>query len=146
MPATLLADKIISSTELNRRSGEILAQALDNPITVTNRNGDCVILGRELAAKLFQEEKHLTYVMDLANYILARFCGVAWTALGQEFHWLDGFEKDDVLEFFREYCETLRNRTTAPVDLDDVIHEWQESALALQNQELIGVIESTKGS
>ncbi len=144
MSPTLLADRIISSTELNRRPAEILAQALENPVTVTSKNGDCVILGREFAAKLFQEEQHLNYMMGLAEYILARFCGVAWTALAQEFRWLDGFEKEDILEFFKEYCDTLRNRTAAPADLEDVIHEWQESALALQNEGLLRMVESAK--
>lgn len=142
MTTTLLADKIVSATELNRRPSEILALALDSPVTVTYKGGDCVILGRDSAAKLFQEEKHLTYLMGLANYMLARFCQASWNALGQEFRWLDGFDKEDVLEFFREYCETLRSRTSRAADLENVLHEWQESAAALRNGDLLAVVES----
>jgi hypothetical protein len=143
---SLLADEIVSSTELNRRPAEILAKALENPVTVTTKNGDCVILGRDLAARLFQDEQQLRYLIGVAEYVLARFFAVAWTPQAAEFRWLDGFEKDDVLEFFKEYCETLRDRNSTPADLAHIIHEWEESAAALQNKVLIHVVESTRKS
>lgn len=52
MALGLFRDRIVPSSELNRRSGQVLREAYVRPVTVTRPHGDLVIMNRSLAASM----------------------------------------------------------------------------------------------
>ena len=134
----MLGDLVITPSQLNRRSGLFLRQAVTRPVTVRMKEADLVILRRDEAANLYQEDATLRRLERLAAYILGRF-GAKSVSQPDELAWLDVFENDDLLEFFGEYRDILRAALEERAgwnDVDAVLHEWKESAFALRNKEL----------
>ena len=56
------------------------------------------------------------------------------------FVWLKVFDSDELAEFITEILNAFQDLSSGINDwelLDAVIHEWQESAITLQNQEVL---------
>lgn len=140
MVGRILGDKVITSTDLNRKTGKYLRQAARSPVTVKMKDADLVILNREDAARVCEEAAQLAQMMGLAEYLLSKYGGGRRTALADDFSWLDVLDRDELSEFIEEYGDMLRKviRGSAAVsDLGDLLHEWYASALALNDPELV---------
>jgi hypothetical protein len=139
MAPTILSDEIVSSTELGRHAGSILKKAAGRPVTVKSKWSDLVILRREWASRLFEQEAHLGTLDNVMTYFIERCVEKKPVPGPNELRWMDVFEDNDVLDFLKEYIRALNSATEGLSgwdSLDNTIYEWRESAIALHNTEL----------
>src|SRR5260370_42316141 len=87
----VFGDKLYTSTDLNRRSGEVLNHAREHPVTISRNNEQFALLRREQAAQLVRTVKNISSAMAVLS--------AAQTALSggpPELEWLKVFEKNDL--------------------------------------------------
>jgi hypothetical protein len=131
-------DVIVSATMLNRRSGEILDQAMKRSVTILRNEQAFALLPREEAAEMTALLRGAQQVLDLFHAI-DRVRAAARLDPADEFEWITAFEADDLKDMADEFYATYARvrRGEAPLDeLDAVIHEWQESAWAVRSPRL----------
>ena len=128
----LFSDEVFTSTDLNRRSGEVLNHARKNPVTIARNNERFALIRREQAAGLIQALAHLREIVELCQGAVSAGVGIdpppamAWvTALNVE-------DRQTMLQ------EVLSESARASADDDwsavgDLIHEWRESALVIES-------------
>lgn len=143
MPATIqspiFSDDLVSATELNRQSGSILDKAAERPITITRNDQHFVLLRREEAACQVKRAVYSETVFELLN---TAFTLIASGNIGSEhpYGWINVFDSDELKIFVREVVEAYRTVTSGKENwdyLDAVIHEWHESAIAINSPELM---------
>ncbi|MFN0168466.1 MAG: type II toxin-antitoxin system prevent-host-death family antitoxin [Bryobacteraceae bacterium] len=135
-------DPIVSSTDLNRRSGSVLDQARDRPVTIS-RNGELfALLRRDLAADLVRTALRF-------GPTLAMIEGALNVAEGKEpsasMAWLKAFDRSDLRKLIRDFLAAsivATGETGKWEEVDAVIHEWHESALLAMS----GIFEEVHGS
>lgn len=132
------SDEIIKATALNRTSGAVLDKASINPVTIV-RNEECfALLKRDEFARLVAEADHAGKVTEV---LCAAFQAMQGKSLATEslYGWLRAFDKDEIQDLVTEVLEAFHN---APVvvdgweELEAVIHEWHESAIAILSDDL----------
>lgn len=131
-------DELITATELNRQPGRVLDKALEHPVTITRNEQSFALLRREnvaLFVKAAQRSREIVELLSTAFRLLLK------QKIGTEhpFSWLRVFDSDELNEFIDEVTETYRSvdlYEKAWDELDAIIHEWHESALAISNPEL----------
>lgn len=137
MPTTIqypiFSDDLVSATELNKRSGSVLDKAAVRPITITRNEEHFVLLRREEAACQVNRAIYSERIFELLN---AAFCLMAGGKIGSEqaYGWISSFDSDDLKLFVQEVVEAYRAITSDNEKwdyLDAVIHEWNESAIAI---------------
>jgi hypothetical protein len=111
------SDTIVSSSELNRRPGEILRTAQETPVTVTHAGGDLALLRRDYARLLSES-------MDVLRGILFWVCKGIGGDGGCE--WVLALEDEDVVAFGREILSAWQDGEDE-ADLRARCHEWHES-------------------
>ncbi len=105
----VFGDEVYSSTDLNRRSGEVLNHAREHPVTISRNNELFALLRRDHAAKLVRSVNTMHQVP-----------------------WLKIYEKDDLQKLCSEVLNTARTASDGLCDwkeVEAIIHEWKESAL-----------------
>lgn len=138
----LYGDQVFSSTDLNRRSAEILNSARNRPVTISRNGEQFALLRREQAAELFQSVTGLKGGMALA---IAVVCSAQNEALPFEYEWIKALDLEDRRTMCREVMETCLRASQGEVDwaeVDAVIHEWRETGLVTQS----GVLDSARKS
>ena len=128
-------DVIVSATMLNRRSGEILDQALERSVTIMRNEQAFALLPREQAAEMTSLLRGAQLVLDLIHTVDRVRSGASLDP-ADEFEWITAFEPADLKEMADEVYATYSNVRTGEVPLDEldaVIHEWQESAWAVRS-------------
>jgi hypothetical protein len=131
-------DVIVSATMLNRRSGEILDQALERSVTILRNEQAFALLPREQAAEMTSLLRGAQQVLDLFHAI-DRVRSAATLDPADEFEWITAFGPDDLKNMADELYATYAKVRREEVPLDElaaVIHEWQESAWAIRNPDL----------
>lgn len=132
------SDQVFQATELNRKSGAVLKEASKNPVTII-RNGDTfALLRRDLFAGLTAKADQSGKVLNLIH---SAFQTLNEGSLAKEspYGWLLAFDKDEIQDLVAEVLEAFRN---APViedgweEIDAIIHEWHESAIAVLSDDL----------
>jgi hypothetical protein len=134
---SIYSDELITATELNRQPGRILDKALEHPVTITRNDQSFALLRRENVAvfvKAAQRSKEIIELLSTAFRLLLK------QKIGTEhpYSWLGVFDAEELNEFIDEVTRTYRLidlSEKAGDELDAIIHEWQESALAISNPE-----------
>ncbi len=134
----IYSDELITATELNRQPGRILDKALENPVTITRNDRSFALLRREnvaLFVKAAQRSKEIVELLNTAFRLLLK------QKIGSEhpYGWLRVFDSDELNEFIDEVISAYRVvdlSEKAWDELDAIIHEWHESALAISNPQL----------
>jgi hypothetical protein len=125
----LFSDEVYSSSDLNRRAGEVLDHARERPVTISRNREQFALLKREQVAKLIQTSNHFGPIVELVVAALS-------IAEGKEpqnsLAWLKAFDVGDLRKMIREVLvassQALRDKTDwEPVHA--IIYEWHESAL-----------------
>src|SRR5712692_4909745 len=95
----LFADEVYSSTDLNRRAGEVLDHARKRPVTISRNKEMFALLRREHAAKLITASRQFEPTLELVG-------GVLSVVEGQEppasLAWLKAFDAGELREMIRE--------------------------------------------
>jgi hypothetical protein len=135
---SIYSDELITATELNRQPGRVLDKALEHPVTITRNDQSFALLRREnvtLFVKAAQRSKELVELLSTAFRLSLK------QKIGTEhpYGWLRVLDSDELTEFIDEVTEAYRLvdlHEKAWDELDAIIHEWHESALAIANPEL----------
>ena len=121
--STLFADRIRTAKQLNRRSGQILAEAREHPVTVVSEGAEAVVIqDRGTAARQAQAESVLKRVAEL----MAHF-EQSEARLPSELRWLDDLAPKDLSQFRRELPRMVIAALRAR-DLDrfeDWLYDWE---------------------
>ena len=140
---SIYSDELVTATELNRQPGRILDKALEHPITITRNDQSFALLRREDVALFVKTAQHSREIVELLNtafrLLLKQKIGVE-----HPYGWLGVFDADELNEFINEVISAYRsvalqetkNFDKAWNELEAIIHEWHESALAIANPEL----------
>lgn len=137
--ATVLKDRVISATELNRKSGALLREAVRRPITVSRAGGDVVLLSREQAARSIQAEEQGKTLQEIMSNLMTRLVFKSKNVTLQ-YRWMNQFDNKDLSEFAGEYIEAFGQASNGLTDwneVDALVHEWHQSAIALQDKQLV---------
>ncbi len=149
MPTKLgpvFSDKVVSPTELARNVSKITQGALHTPITIHRPEGDLAMLPRQDVAGLVaaaQASETMVYVMRSFLSSLHRR-----KQLPPGWEWLAVFDQEDIESFVSEYVTAVEQTLSGLEDWDyptAVLHEWQESARALHNRELLAEVAAFRG-
>jgi hypothetical protein len=130
-------DVIVSATTLNRRSGDVLDQALERCVTIMRNDQAFALLRRDRAAALTALLRSAQRTLDLFHAIELVRSGTAVDP-ANEFEWITAFTLDDLKEMVNElYMASVRagRGEIQPGEVNAIIHEWEESAWALRSPE-----------
>jgi hypothetical protein len=133
----VFGDEVFSSTDLNRRSGEVLNHAREHPITISRNNEQFALLRREMAAKLVRTVNSISSALEVLSQARVAIAG---GSVSPAFAWLTIFEKGDLERLSAEVLEASREAANGSSDwvaVGALIHEWRESAAVAQS----GVLE-----
>lgn len=126
----LFGDNVYSSSDLNRRCGEVLDSARKGPVTISRNKEQYALLRREQAANLVRATLELGPLLELME-------GAVCVADGQEpppsVAWLKAFDATDLRTMIREVLGAASSALHETQDwdaVDAIVHEWRESALA----------------
>jgi hypothetical protein len=137
-------DVIVSATMLNRRSGEVLDQALERSVTIMRNEQAFALLPREQAAEMTALLRGAQQVLDLLHAIDRVRSGASLDP-AEEFEWITAFELADLKDMADELYATYAKVRSGEVPLDEldaVFHEWQESAWAVRSPGLRAAFEA----
>jgi hypothetical protein len=138
----LFGDEVYSSTDLNRRSAEVLDHARTGPVTISRNGEQFALFRREQAAELVRAALQFGPILDL---LAGTLCVVEGRDPAVDLAWLKAFGSDDLRTMIREVivASIAALRETNNWDnVNAIIHEWHESALVA----LSGVFEDAMGS
>ena len=130
---SLYGDEVFSSTDLNRRSGEVLNIARNRPVTISRNGEQFALLRREQAAALFQSVTGLKRAMALA---IAVVCSAQNEPIPLEFEWSKALDLQDRRTMCREVLEASLKASIGEIDwpeVDNLIHEWRETGLVSES-------------
>lgn len=138
----LYGDEITSATELNRQPGRVLDRASERPVTITRNNEHFALLRRENMTALVKAATQTKILFEVINVAYRLRLGEHF---GSEhpYGWLNVFDQEDLSQFIEEISKAFRQGS----ETDDwdaiaaVIHEWHESALAIQSPEIAAAFE-----
>lgn len=122
---------VVKSTDLNRRSGEILERAGRYPVLIARGDDPLVIARHGWVSGLMGSEARAELLAELSGYLTRRLTGER-TDEGGRFDWLNAFEDAEVREFVGELRAAVRDVQAGklePERIDAVVHEWSESAI-----------------
>lgn len=135
---SIYSDELITATELNRQPGRVLDKALEHPVTITRNDQSFALLRRENVAafvKAAQGSKEIVELLSTAFRLLLK----QKIGIEHPYSWLLVFDSDELNELIDEVTQAYRLvdlYEKAWDELDAIIHEWYESALAISNPEL----------
>ena len=135
---SIYSDELITATELNRQPGRVLDKALEHPVTITRNDQSFALLRRENVAafvKAAQRSKEIVELLSTAFRLLLK----QKISTEHPYGWLLVFDSDELNEFIDEVTQAYHLvdlDEKAWNELDAIIYEWHESALAISNPEL----------
>jgi hypothetical protein len=139
----LFSDEVFTSTDLNRRSAEVLNHARKNPVTIARNNERFALIRREQAASLVRGLTQMMEVMELAQGAVelrknnpdAVPPGVAW---------IGAFDEENRLSMLTEVFAACGQASTddAWERVEELIHQWRESAAVVETGVLREAMES----
>jgi hypothetical protein len=137
----LFTDELFTTTDLNRRSGEVLNHARKAPVTISRNGEQFALLRREQAAELIKAVSQFGPTLDLIEGALSV---VEQKAPPSSLLWLQAFDAPDLRKMIREVLVASASALRDTGDWDSVnaiIHEWHESAVVARS----GVYEEAMG-
>jgi hypothetical protein len=142
---SIYSDELVTATELNRQPGRILDKALEHPITITRNDQSFALLRRENMAifvKAARRSKEIVELLSTAFRLLLK----EKIGIGHPYGWLGVFDADELNEFIDEVTRAYRLvdlYEKAWDELDAIIHEWHETALAISNPDFQAAFRET---
>ena len=130
---SVFGDDVYTSTDLNRRSSEVLNHARVRPVTISRNDELFALLRRDQAANLVQSVRALGTVVGLLSEVKKTFAGELPSST---FSWLKTYDKEDLETLFKEVLQITVSALAEEVEFSEVealIHEWHESALVAQS-------------
>lgn len=118
----LFQDRIVPSSELNRHSGQVLNQAMSQPITITRPHGDLVLMRRTLAASMARALDVLPALTRALATLLAPD-----DRARENISWIDRLSLEDTVRLAVELVDALAPATRSLDTARAVLHEWAES-------------------
>lgn len=136
--ASVYGDELITATELNRQPGRVLDTAWERPVTITRNEQHFALLRRERMTYMVKAAKISQVVIELIDVAYRLRLG---EQIGSEhpFGWLKVFDHEELCELIAEVESAYRLVGSDPQawdHLDALIHEWHESAIAINSKEL----------
>jgi prevent-host-death family protein len=125
----LFSDEVFTSTDLNRRSGEVLNRARRTPVTIARNNERFALLRRDQAASLVKGLTQLVEVVQLAQSAVALRKNRP-DQVAPSVAWMRAFDEEDRQSMLDEIFTSCVQASAAD-DWDAVtalIHQWRESA------------------
>jgi hypothetical protein len=134
----IFSDDLVSATDLSRQTGRILDRALERPITISRNDHHFALLRREEIAYHVKKAAYSQLMVELLNVAFLLLNG---KEIGCEhsYGWLNVFDLDELREFVREIVGAYRLVNSSESNweqLDALIHEWHESAIAISSEAL----------
>lgn len=134
----IYSDELITATELNRQPGRVLDKALEHPVTITRNDQSFALLRRENVASFVKAAQHSREIVEL---LTTAFRLLLKQKIGTDHPsgWLGVFDEDELNEFIDEVMSVYRSINLyekAWDELEAIIHEWHESALAIANPDI----------
>lgn len=134
----IYSDELITATELNLQPGLVLDKALAHPVTITRDDQSFALLRREnvaLFVKAAQGSREIVELLSTAFRLLLK------EKFDNEhhYHWLKVFEPEELNQLIDEVMSVYRSvdlSAKAWDELEAIIHEWHESALAILNPDI----------
>jgi hypothetical protein len=139
---SLFQDEVFSSTDLNRRAGEVLDHATKHPVTISRNKEQFALLKREQAAGLIKVAQQFEPTLEL---IAGALSAVEGKELPPSVAWMRAFDTDDLRKMMREIVVASIDALQETGDWDRVnaiIHEWHESALVVTSGVLDAAMKS----
>lgn len=134
----LFSDDVFTSTDLNRRAGEVLNRARETPVTIARNSERFALLRRDQAASLVKGLAQLVEVVQLAQSAGAlRENRPDQIAPGAA--WIQAFDEEDRQSMLNEIFATCLQASVAD-DWDSVstlIQQWRESATVAESGVLL---------
>lgn len=121
----LFDDHIVTSTDLNRRSGEVLRSAGEHPVTIVRAEGDLVLMQRAIAADLVRAASAWPETIRTMAGLIFRVAGRS-----EDADWVLALEATDLQALGQEIVGALQGRKPWAETLSEavaVLHEWRES-------------------
>jgi len=138
-PTTIFGDEIFTAADLNRRADHVLDEARNRPVTITRNDEAFALLPRKDAARLVEAASNARHMVDLVTAISAYRQAGEEIPVGHAFEWLNAFDGDELRDLQAEVYGAFRRAGDAEISWDDfeaVLHEWQDSAIALRSEAL----------
>lgn len=131
------SDDLFTATDLNRQSGQVLDRAFEHPVTITRNEQSFALLRREEMANLVKSKLQLELALQII--LTTNQLGNGEKVSSEHpYGWLAVFDAEELNELNAEIRSTVRHCSDAGNWdlLDAVIHEWRESAIAIESSEL----------
>jgi hypothetical protein len=96
------------------------------------------LLSREKLSEIVTEASQAGEVLEILYAAFLMLCGIS-PAVESPYGWLSAFDADEVQELVTEVLGAYRNASLVAEgwdELEAVIHEWHESAIAIRSDEL----------
>lgn len=129
---SVFGDEVYTSTDLNRRSGEVLNRARERPVTISRNNEQFALVRRDVAAQIFGAVNQMQKAMIVLLGVQAAIAGAVPSPVVS---WVTAYDKDDLQKLCSELLNITANAVFGNADwrrVDDLIHEWRESAIVAQ--------------
>lgn len=141
----LFSDEVFSSTDLNRRSAEVLNHASKNPVTISRKDEWFALLRRDQAANLFKGLAQATAVFHIAQGAIA-IKKQNPDAVPACVAWMKVFDDDERLTMLSEvFTACVRASEDGDWDnVDCIVHQWRESAMVIQSGVLKEAMDSER--
>ncbi len=135
---SLYSDELISATELNRQPGRILDIAALHPVTITRNDHAFALLRREEMAYYVKAAAMTKIAVEIINVAYQLSQGKDIASNHDDYGWMKTFDTDELNELVAEIinaCSVGSDSNDWDL-LDVVIHEWRESAMAINSPDL----------
>lgn len=135
----VFSDLLLTATELNRKPGRVLDMAREQPITITRNDESFALMSRSLARKMTARWRDAVVVSDLFQAVLQ----LRDNALAPDspYSWIRTLDREEQSDFLREVFSVIQDADSeaesdqAATSVAAVIHEWRESAMAMNDRE-----------
>jgi hypothetical protein len=140
----IFTDEMVTATDLNRHAGDVLNRARLRPVTISRNNEQFALMRREVVGKLIRGHTCLKRSTELI--------GAAWKysqdgRASTSYEWLSAFDGAELQEMAGEIISAIARAIESEewASVESVIHEWQESALAITSGVLHSAMRSEPG-
>ena len=136
---TVFGDEIFTATDLNRRAGHVLDEAMNRPVTITRNDESFALLKRKDASRMVEAASNGRRMVDLLTTISTYSLANAQIPIGHVFEWLNAFDASELGCFQAEVHKSFLRAADGETSWDNfeaVIHEWHESAIAIRSDRL----------